>query len=84
MLSSYEIVDDGELAPLSPAAVEAKQRMHKLVTDMEEAERSRRIAEEKDEDATKTRIKALNKLITVQEDLLRCISLKKVSSARSA
>ena len=80
MISSCEIVDDGELAPLSPAAVEVKQKMQKLVAEMEEAERSRRIAEEKDEDATKIRIKTLNKLITVQEDLLRCISLKKVSA----
>ena len=73
-------IDDtcSELPPLSPAAVQARKDMQNLVAEMEETERSRRIAVEKDEGTNKTRIIALNKLINVQEDLIRCINLKKV------
>ncbi len=72
------IDDGGELPPLSPAAFEARKNMQKLVAEMEEAERSRRIALEKNEGTNKIRIASLNTLITVQEDLIRCINLKKV------
>ena len=58
--------------------------MQKLVGEMEETERKRRIAEEKDEGQSKARVAAINKLITVQEDLLRFINLKKVLALHNA
>lgn len=65
---------------MSTAASEAKAKMLKMISDMEEAERTRRIAIEKDENNPENlkRVSDINKLIVVQEDLLRFINLKKV------
>ena len=51
------------------------------VHDEEEQERTRRIAEEKDDksEESKERLKTYNKLVNVQEDLLKRIQAMKVS-----
>ena len=70
------MADGEELPPLSPAAVDANDRMRKMVADMEEEERKRRIAEEKQ--PNEARDNMFNRLIVVQEDLLRTMNLLKV------
>ena len=67
-----------ELPPLSPAAIEARKKVQKMITEMEEEERKRRMTEEKNESQDKSRIAAIDKLMNVQEDLLRFINLRKV------
>ena len=72
--------------PLSDQAQEAKERMQqqllaqfagKVVNDLEEEERKRRIAEHGKPDSA--REAAYDRLIVVQEDLLRCLNLLQVS-----
>lgn len=71
--------------PLSEQAQEAKERMQqqllaqfagKVVNELEEEERKRRIAEHGKPDAA--RQATYDRLIVVQEDLLRCLNLLKV------
>lgn len=67
-----------DLPPLSPEAAAAREKVRAMVREMEEAERSRRVAEEQ----TKTdeeKERSIDKLVKVQEDLIRFINLKKVS-----
>ena len=71
------MADVDELPPLSPAAVDANDRMRKMVAELEEEERNRRIAEEKQPNEARERM--FDRLIVVQEDLLRTINLLKVS-----
>ena len=71
------MADVEDLGPLSPAAVDASDRMRKMVAELEEDERNRRMAEEKQ--PSEAREKMFNRLIVVQEDLLRTINLLKVS-----
>lgn len=73
------MADSNELPPLSPAAVDANDRMRKMVAELEEEERKRRIAEEKQ--PNEAREKMFNRLIFVQEDLLHTINLLKVKEA---
>lgn len=78
--------------PLSPDAQEAKELMHqqlmrkmanKMMAEAIEEERQRRIkSEQKDEDDV-VRRKAVDQLVVVQEDLVRCLNLMRVRN-RSA
>lgn len=74
-LKTEQTGQEDELPPLSPAAIAAREKVRAMVKEMEEAERTRRISEEKTE-PDKT---ALDKLVTVQEDLIRSINRRKVS-----
>ena len=74
-LKTEQTGQEDELPPLSPAAIAAREKVRAMVKEMEEAERTRRISEEK----TEPDKNALEKLITVQEDLIRSINLRKVS-----
>ena len=71
--------DQEEVYPLSPEAVAAREKVRAMVNEMEEAERSRRVAEEQVK-PDEQKEKAIDKLVKVQEDLIRFINLKKVSS----
>lgn len=71
------MADSSDLPPLSPAAIDANERMRKMVAELEEEERQRRIAEEKQ--PSEAREKMFDRLIVVQEDLLHTINLLKVS-----
>ena len=76
---------NADSVPLSDQAQDAKERMQqqllaqfagRMVADLEEEERKRRVAEHKKPDAA--REAAYDRLIVVQEDLLRCLNLLKV------
>lgn len=71
------MADSSDLPPLSPAAIDANERMRKMVAELEEEERQRRIAEEKQ--PSEAREKMFDRLIVVQEDLLHTMNLLKVS-----
>ena len=80
-------MSSSEAAPLSNDAQDAKELMQeqllrkmalKMVAAAEEDERARRISEEAHPDTQKNA--AYDKLIVVQEDLVRTLNLLKVSS----
>ena len=77
--------------PLSANAQEAKEMMHqqlmrkmanKMMAAAIEEERQRRIQSEKEEEEDTVRRKAFDQLVVVQEDLVRCLNLMKVSLTR--
>ena len=73
--------------PLSPDAQEAKELMHqqlmrkmanKMMAEAIEEERQRRIKSEQEEEEDAVRRKAVDQLVVVQEDLVRCLNLMRV------
>ena len=67
-------IQEEEPAPLSPEAIKAREKLRAIVEALEEEERSRRIADKENVHSTNS----LNLLVTVQEDLLRVVNLRKV------
>lgn len=80
-MSSETTANGGEeLPPLSPEAVAARDKLRDMVKQLEEEERARRLEEVKSEQPPdQRRLVTLDKLVTVQEDLIRFVNLKKVS-----
>jgi len=85
------VMSESNEVPLSANAQEAKEMMHqqlmrkmanKMMAAAIEEERQRRIQSEKEEEEDAVRRKAFDQLVVVQEDLVRCLNLMKVSSTR--
>ena len=73
-----------ELAPLSPEAIAARDKIREMVKELEEEERTRRVGESSPEEPQdQQKLATLDKLVTVQEDLIRFINLKKVRIIQS-
>ena len=76
---SEEATVGEELAPLSPEAIAARDKIREMVKQLEEDERARRVSESSSEQTQdQQKLVTLDKLVTVQEDLIRFINLKKV------